>query len=222
MRTLSLAAVVVCALAAAPQVAQATANQAPKVWLMGLVEQAKELAARKQGKSAKSKERWKSEIKAVVDEILDWDELSRRALGRQYKKLKDAERKEFGELLRAMIEASYQSKLSLNTGKDNKRGRVSIEWLDEKITGDKAKATARVKSGKSEVVLEFRMLSNKKQWRVYDVSIDDVSTVRTYRSQFRKIISRDGFPALLTRLRTKTEEIRSGRADVSSLKSVDK
>ena len=56
---------------------------------------------------------------------------------------------------------------------------------------------------------------------VYDISIDDVSTVRTYRSQFRKIISLDGFPSLLARLRSKTDEIRSGRADVSSLKSVD-
>jgi phospholipid transport system substrate-binding protein len=114
-----------------------------------------------------------------------------------------------------MIEASYQSKLRLVArGTVKKPDQVKIEWLDERQDGNDASVTLRVKTEKNVGVVEFKVKWKDGRWRVYDVSIDDVSTVRTYRTQFSKIIAKDGFPALVARMKSKIEDIRAGRAQI--------
>ncbi len=186
----------------------------PKPWLKGVVDKARILATKKV-KAGPAEDQWKADIKALIDDTLHWDALTRRALGRNWKKRSPAEQEEFAKLLREMIEASYQSKLRVSSRQDVS-GKIEIVWLEETVKKDKAVSIARVKSGKSEAVLEFKMMHEAGNWRVYDVTIDDVSTVRTYRSQFGKIIAKEGFDELMNRMRRKTEEIRNGLADVSA------
>ncbi|MDX2503815.1 MAG: ABC transporter substrate-binding protein [Gammaproteobacteria bacterium] len=45
------------------------------------------------------------------------------------------------------------------------------------------------------------------QWQVYDVSIEGISLVTTYRSSFRQIIKQKGMDALLTELRDKNSKL---------------
>ena len=44
---------------------------------------------------------------------------------------------------------------------------------------------------------------------VYDVVIEGVSLVSNYRSQFNRIIASQGYPELVKKLRTKSEEIKA-------------
>ena len=43
---------------------------------------------------------------------------------------------------------------------------------------------------------------------VYDIVIEGVSLVSNYRTQFNKIISANGYPELIKRLQTKSNEIK--------------
>lgn len=196
----------------------AEAPPSPRPWLEAKVEQAKELATRKVEPGAKAEEKAQAEVRALINEMLDWDELTRRSLGSQWKKLDAKQQKEFSSLLREMIETSYESKLrvaSRNRDKASKK-KVSITWQDEELRKSKGKVTAKVKSGKTTAFLEFSLLYKNAQWKVYDLAIDDVRTVSTYRSQFRKLISQRGFDALLEQMRTKIKDIRAGRGDLAS------
>ena len=186
----------------------------PKPWLQKKVEEARKLAAKKQSKAAQEKA-WKDHAGRLLDEMLDWPEMTKRSLGRQWKKLDEKQQKEFGALLREMIEASYSSKLKMaSNGNVKKPKKITIDWLEEELDGEKAKVSAKVKVDKTVAVLEFRCRYANNQWRVWDVSIDDVSTVRTYRSQFRKLIEKEGFEELLSRMRRKIADIREGRAEL--------
>ncbi|MBI4822223.1 MAG: ABC transporter substrate-binding protein [Deltaproteobacteria bacterium] len=185
-------------------------------WLEGLVEQARTLAAERVKPDSPEEQKWKARIKSTVDDILDWDELTRQSLGSEWTKTGETDRAEFQKLLREMIEASYMSKLRLRPKSAAEDPKVEVKWLAEDTKGDRSKATAEVKAGKTKTTLEFHMKWLGDKWRVYDVAIDEVGTVRTYRSQFRKIIAEQGFPKLLDRMRQKTEEIRKGLADLSA------
>jgi phospholipid transport system substrate-binding protein len=186
----------------------------PKPWVKGVVDKAHALAKRKVDSGGDAEAKWREEAKALIDDTLDWPEMTEQALGREWKKLDDKQKKDFSGLLREMIEASYQSKLRLVAKGDVKKPeQVKIEWLDEKQDGDGASVTARVKTEKNVGVIEFRMKWHDGRWRVWDVSIDEVSTVRTYRTQFGKLIGKEGFAALMDRMRSKTDEIRAGRAE---------
>ena len=152
----------------------------------------------------------------MIDEVLDWNELTQQSLGSNWKKLTPAQQKEFAALLREMIEASYQSKIRLASRGDVKKPKaVKIDWLEEKVEGQKASLSAKVKADKNNAVLGFELLWNGAEWRVWDLAIDEVSTVRTYRSQFRKLIDEQGFQALLDRMKSKIGDIREGRAELA-------
>lgn len=188
----------------------------PKPWLKKMVDRAVELAERKIEPDTPQEKAWQNEATSIINQMIDWDEMTQRSLGRKWKDLTGAQRTEFSSLLRELIEASYRSKLKLAVrGNMKKPSKVEIDWLDEKIKNDKATVAAEVKGDKRKAVLEFNLLWTGDRWRVYDVAIDDVSTIRTYRSQFRRMISDRGFPALLERMRTKLDEIHEGRAELA-------
>lgn len=214
MRHLAIQLVSLVMLAGSPAFAAAPTPSTP--WLEGLVEKARGLAAEHVKPDSEEETKWKARIKATVNEILDWDELTRQSLGSEWAKASETDRTEFQRLLREMIEASYMSKLRLRSQQKSDDPKVEVKWLQETTKDDRSVATAEVKSGKTKTTLEFSMRWLGDRWRVYDVAIDEVGTVRTYRSQFRKIIGEQGFPALLTRMRTKTEEIRKGLADLGA------
>jgi phospholipid transport system substrate-binding protein len=187
----------------------------PAPWLTSTVERVKNLATRKVKPESPEETKWKKEVKAAVDDIMDWPELTERSLGRYWAERTPKEREEFSKLLREVVEASYESKMKLASRDQLKKPQeVTIDWQKEKIDGNLATATASVTADKSKTDLVFQLKYDGKRWRVYDFSIDGASTVDTYRSQFTKIISKQGFPALLDRLRKKITEIRSGKGEI--------
>ena len=50
------------------------------------------------------------------------------------------------------------------------------------------------------------MLWKDGHWVVYDVVTDEQSMLENYRAEFNKIINKDGFDALLKRMRKKLDE----------------
>jgi phospholipid transport system substrate-binding protein len=218
MRIVTILAPLSIALLAAAQ-AEATAvagnPPSPKPWMKTVVDKGTELARRKIEPGTPGETKWRDEAKTLIDDTIDWPEMTQQALGKQWEKISPAEKKEFSGLLREMIEASYQSKLQLLAkGSVKKPQQVKIEWLEEKLEGNDASVSARVKTDKNLAVLEFKSKFKEGRWRIWDVAIDEVSTVRTYRTQFGKIIAKDGFPGLVTRMKAKIADIREGRAEL--------
>lgn len=216
-RALSLLAVPFLLITAAqPASAIADVADPPGPWLRTTVERIRKLATRTVKPDSPEEEQWKKDVKAAVDEILDWPELTKLALGRNWKERTPAEQQSFSKLLREMIETSYQSKLKLAArGKINKPAEVKLDWAKEEVTGEKAQALAKIQADKTKSDLLFKLRWDGKRWRVYDLSIDDVSSVSTYRSQFGKIIDKDGFPALIKRMEKKVVELREGKGELA-------
>jgi phospholipid transport system substrate-binding protein len=188
----------------------------PMPWLKSTVEKARKLATRQVQPDSPQEEAWRADVKKTVDDILAWDQLTERALGRHWQDRTPKEREEFAKLLREMIEASYESKMRMSArGKLEKPAEVKIDWGEEKIEGDTGSALAKIKADKTKADLLFHLSWDGTRWRVFDIEIDGVSTVRTYRTQFGKLMERGGFSAVLERMRKKVAELRSGKGELS-------
>ena len=141
-----------------------------------------------------------AEIRKVINEVFDYKELSRRTLGREWKKFKPEQRTEFIDLFSKLLENVYADRILAYThekiefGKETelKKGRVEVESYI--ITMDNKK-----------VPLFYRMSNKTGQWRVYDVVIEGVSMIKNYRGQFRQILSKKKPEDLLETLRKKTK-----------------
>jgi phospholipid transport system substrate-binding protein len=140
------------------------------------------------------------QIRRVADGLFDFPEMSRRVLGRHWTDRTPVERDEFVKLFADLMARAYLGKLDRYAGQ-------SVTYVAERIDGDLASVDSRVVTAKqSEVPVEYRLRRVDDRWAAYDVLIERVSLVGTYRSQFDRIIQTSSFGELLKRMRQKEQD----------------
>ncbi|MBI2152772.1 MAG: ABC transporter substrate-binding protein [Candidatus Rokubacteria bacterium] len=139
-------------------------------------------------------------VRKVANDIFDFAETAKRSLARHWQGRTEKEREEFAELFADLIERSYISKIELYGGE-------KIQYAGERIDGDVATVSTKIvtKQGQ-EVPVDYRMLRRGDRWHVYDVSIEGVSLISNYRTQFNKIIQTSSYAELVKKMKTKQEE----------------
>ena len=149
---------------------------------------------------AKPKDERLKIMKSQIETVFDFKELSRRTLGRNWKKMSAEQQTEFVDLFTKVLQGVYADRL--------------MEYTDQKIIFGEEKM---LKKGRAEVKsylvtsdgrkipLFYRLTDKSGGWRVYDVIIEGVSMVKNYRTQFREILSKDSPEKLLEILRQKTK-----------------
>jgi phospholipid transport system substrate-binding protein len=148
----------------------------------------------------KAEER-RQKIRAIANDVFDWQEVGKRALARHWQARSPQEREEFSALFADLLERSYVGKIESYSGE-------KILYEQETIDGDQATVRSKLvtKAG-TQIPIDYRMQKAGDRWRVYDVLIENVSLVGNYRSQFNRIIQQSGYADLIQRLKTKQEEL---------------
>jgi phospholipid transport system substrate-binding protein len=179
--------------------ATATAAQAvtPTETVKMRVEQALQSVGQTPATTPEGVERRRTEIRRAADSLFDFTEMSRRALGRHWEERTPAERDEFVKLFTDLMARSYVGKIDRYAGE-------SIAYTGEHVNGDEATVQSQVVTAKgSQIPVEYRLHRVNESWTAYDVFIENVSLVGTYRSQFDRVIKAESFADLLRRLREK-------------------
>ena len=140
-------------------------------------------------------------LRKIAQEIFDYPELARRALGRHWAGLSEPQREEFTALFGDLLEWSYASKIEMYGGE-------RVAYGSERAEGDLAVVPTRIVArGGTEVPVDYRMLRKGERWLVYDVSVEGVSLVSNYRTQFNSIMQTSSYADLIQRLRTRQDEL---------------
>jgi phospholipid transport system substrate-binding protein len=150
----------------------------------------------------------REQIRAIADQIFDWEETGKRALARHWSARSPQERQEFATLFADLVERSYVGKIERYSGE-------RIVYAGDTIEGDQATVrTKLVTKSNTEIPIDYRMQKEGDRWRAYDVVIEGVSLVANYRTQFNRIIQQSGYGELVGKLKAKQEEIQfeSGQA----------
>lgn len=163
---------------------------------------------------ARTQER-RAAIRRVANETFDFKETAKRALGRHWQGLSDQEREEFSALFADLLEWAYVNRIEQYSGE-----RITYSGEVMEPGGDLATVRSRfsLKSG-SDVPVDYRMLKRGDRWLVYDVSVEGISLVANYRSQFNKVIETSSYGELVNRLKARGEEFRGPAAQPLKKKS---
>jgi phospholipid transport system substrate-binding protein len=139
----------------------------------------------------------RSELRRIAEDIFDFEEMSRRALGPHWNARTPEERREFVPLFTDLLERTYIGRIESGRG-------GTVHYVGETTDGDEATVRTRVVTAKSaEIPIDYRMRRKDGRWRVYDVNIEGVSLVNNYRSQFNTVIRSSSYGALVERLRSR-------------------
>jgi phospholipid transport system substrate-binding protein len=137
------------------------------------------------------------EIRQAAAEMFDFDDISRRILAQHWNSASPPEQDEFVRLFTEMLERVYLSSITSYP-------LASITFQNETIYGSYAQVQSRMtgRSGR-DVSVEYRLFDSEGRWAVYDIAVDGVSFVSSYRSQFNSILRRSSFAQLLERLESR-------------------
>ena len=150
---------------------------------------------------AQTKDQQIATLGTEIEKVFDFTELSKRTLGRDWKKMSAEQQQEFVKLFKELLQGVYADRL--------------LAYSDQKVLFDKEimlkKGRAEVQSylqtsdGKK-IPLFYRLTDKSGSWKVYDVIIEGVSMVKNYRTQFRDILAKDSPDKLLEILRDKVNK----------------
>jgi phospholipid transport system substrate-binding protein len=118
----------------------------------------------------------------------------------------DAKCKEFNSAFENFLKASYAQKLS-------KYKSDKTDYLGESKKGSKTLVRTKVSSGNKSVKLDYELEKINKKWVITNYIFDDINTVENYKKQFKRMLKKDSMDKVIRNLKTKTENIKSGKAE---------
>jgi phospholipid transport system substrate-binding protein len=139
-------------------------------------------------------------VGGIFDEMLDYDALAQASLGPEWGARSDAEKAEFTGVLKQLVQKAYERNL-------RKTLDFTIQYLGEDTangaTTCKTKAVSNKDSRAEPLEINYKMVQVGSSWKVQDIITDGMSLVSNWRTQFTKIIKKDGFPALIKKMKDK-------------------
>jgi phospholipid transport system substrate-binding protein len=156
--------------------------------------------------AAKTKER-RDQLKQILFARFDFTEMSRRALGANWRRRTPQEQEEFVRLFADLLERAYAS--TIETYTDEK-----IVYVGEKVDGNYAEVNSKILTSKGqEYSIDYKTQVVSGEWKVYDVVVENISMVNNFRSQFNRVINNSSYEELVHRLKEKQSDFNSPKRD---------
>lgn len=131
----------------------------------------------------------------VVNEVFDFQIMAKLSLGKKYwPSLSKEQKGAFTDLFMKRLRESYLDKLDL--------------YGDEKVVYEKPKHVKKkihmptyLISKDKKFSMLYKFYKSKKGWKIYDIEIEGVSIIQTYRSQFDGVLRDGTIDSLLEKLK---------------------
>lgn len=129
----------------------------------------------------------------------DFDRMSRLVLGARWNEASKEQKEQFIAEFRSLLIRTYSSALAKYRDQtiEYKPLRADPNAKDVKVM------TKIIQPGGPAIALDYSLAKIDDSWKVYDVSIDGLSLVSTYRGQFAEAIKQSGIDGLTQRLSEK-------------------
>lgn len=155
-----------------------------------------------QYKEAGTRPAQRDEIWKNVKAMFDFNEISRRAVARNWQDFTDAEKADFTEVFSQFLGNTYIDKIQ------GEYHNEKIVYLGQDFySGVYAEVKTHIVRETLEIPVNYRMKQDGDgNWKVYDVIVEGVSLVKNYRTQFASLLRKEKPAQLIERLDEKLAE----------------
>ena len=144
----------------------------------------------------------RDKIWAIVDDSFDFEEVSRRALARNWKSFSADQREAFAVVFSKMLGNIYVDRIQ--SGFSDQK----VEFTDEILHESRPLAIVKtfIVSDQNKIPVDYSLKKKDDRWWVYDVKVEGVSLIKNYRTQFNDILRKESPDQLIERLKEKVAE----------------
>jgi phospholipid transport system substrate-binding protein len=135
-------------------------------------------------------------IVTIARERFDFQEMTKRVLGQQWRKLDTKEQQNFERLFTQLLQYAYVGKIEEYAGQ-------KIEYVQQRVKEDRAEVQTLLVDKEKSIPVSYIMLLKDNDWMTYDVVVEGVSLIRNYMEQFKDILRNDGYPGLVKQVEEK-------------------
>jgi phospholipid transport system substrate-binding protein len=139
-------------------------------------------------------------IEVIAHDMFDFEELSKRSLGKSWKQLSTDQQHEFVSLYESLLKKTYSDKIISY----NDEGIVFGK--ETKLSEKTSEIETTLKTQTAEIPINYRLILKNDHWTTYDVIIEGISLINNYRSQFREILGNNPPEKLIEVLRKKVSD----------------
>jgi phospholipid transport system substrate-binding protein len=140
------------------------------------------------------------QVATVLAGLFDYDAMAEASMAKHWAGLSAEQKAEFKGLLKQLIqknlEKSVKNTLNYNVsflGEEPSTGGVTV----------KTRAASKANAREEPVEIGYTLHQTSGAWRAYDVWTEGSSMVSNYKNQFNRIIAKEGYAALIKRMKTK-------------------
>jgi phospholipid transport system substrate-binding protein len=211
------AAGVFCAIALLPLAghAQASASAAvmgndPTAMVRAVIDQATAVVRDTQTPAAARDKR----LREIAEANFDFADMARTTLGYHWRQLSQQEQSEFVPLFATFMENVYLSKLQEYGVQKVRQTATSsnVTFTGQQYDGAnyaEVRSTVLLKDQPPPVKVDYLVRRDGASWKIYDLNIDAISVMANYRQQFNRVLNNDGYPALVSMLQKKVQQLGS-------------
>jgi phospholipid transport system substrate-binding protein len=136
-------------------------------------------------------------LRRVIEARFDFSEMAKRSLGAEWRRLNPSQQQEFVGLFTDLLRDAYVADIESYKGE-------KVVYTRETQEDQFATVHTMIRSPDgTEYSLEYRLHLAGKEWKAYDVVIENVSIVNNYRSQFARLINKSSYEGLIRTLKEK-------------------
>ena len=137
-------------------------------------------------------------LRVVLYPRFDFKEMAMRSLGSHWKRRTPEQQEDFTKLFTNLLEQTYAKTISSYDGQQ-------VIYTGEKLDGKYAQVDSKIVDKKGrEFQVNYRMFNRNNAWLIYDIVIENISLVNNYRAQFNRVITRNSYDQLVSKMRGKT------------------
>jgi len=135
-----------------------------------------------------------NQVIEIVTPIFDFPLMARLALGRKYWPDLSKEKKErYAKLFTKRLRSSYLEKLTLYENQQ-------VVYKEPVQVKKKIHIPTELISKNNKISMLYKLYKSKDSWKIYDVEVQGVSIISTYRSQFSHVMDNGTIDDLLLKL----------------------
>jgi phospholipid transport system substrate-binding protein len=188
-------AVIVVLLAGA--IGNAAAESAPVAQVRAAIDEASPVFANQQLPPA---ERDK-QLRTIAEKYFDFTYMAKSAMGTHWKTLSAAQRKELVPAVEDYVLATYLTTFQQNTVEAASHAlKDDVKYEDPETAVVRSEVHLKMVQDPLQVAYMLHKIGGN--WKLYDIVVDNVSTLGNYRDQFNKIMNKDGFDKLVAGLKS--------------------
>lgn len=145
-------------------------------------------------------EEQRERIEAIVDPVFNYELIARLALGpRNWPRLDREQRRIFIDRFVNRLKESYFQNLAVLEGDE----KTQLSFGDLRVENNRVHIPVRAAMKDTAVNMLYKFhLSETEGWQVYDVEVNGVSIVASFRSQFTQVLAEHSVDELLEKLKT--------------------